>query len=363
MTFDVIIVGGGAIGAACAYHLARGGRRVLVLERGGTIGQAWRAAAGMLAPQIEAESDGPLFRLGVAAREHYHSLAPALGEATGIDVALWQEGIVQVARTEAEAGTLQRKVAWQRGTGQQCTWLEAAEVRARWPWLAPTRGAFWAQRDGALHPERLVRALLEDAKRHGAEIVSDTITRVLWQGDSATGVEGTAKRYHGAEVVIAAGAWSPQLSELPTRIPVVPVRGQMAALPWPEHAPRGIVYSHDGYLVAREGEAIVGSTMEHAGFEARTTPTGIETILTAAARLSPILAGAPRRTWAGLRPITPDGLPIVGQAPGRRGLWYATGHGRNGILLAGLTGLVMERLLSGQPAGDDVARCSPARFA
>ena len=82
MTFDVIIVGGGAIGAACAYHLARAGRRVLVLERGGTIGQAWRAAAGMLAPQIEAEDDGPLFRLGVAAREHYHLLASALRETT-----------------------------------------------------------------------------------------------------------------------------------------------------------------------------------------------------------------------------------------------------------------------------------------
>lgn len=362
MIFDVIIVGGGAIGAACAYHLARTGRRVLVLERGEAIGQAWRAAAGMLAPQIEADADGPILRLGLAAREHYRALAPMLQDATGIDVGLWQEGIVHVARTAAEADALQRKVAWQRNAGQPCVWFDATDVQARWPWLAATRGALFAPNDGALHPERLVQALLEDAKEHDAAVVHDTAVRLVWHADRAVGVEGAAGRYHGGDIVIAAGAWSGRLENLPAPIPVVPVRGQMAALPWPERTSRGIVYGHDGYLVARDDEAIVGSTMESVGFDAGTTTAGIETILAAATALSPVLSGSPRRTWAGLRPITPDGLPIVGPAPDRQGLWYATGHGRNGILLAGLTGLVVAQLLSGHPPGDDAARCSPARF-
>src|SRR5688572_14124698 len=170
---DVIVVGGGAVGAACARELASAGRRVVILEPGGSSGQAWRAAGGMLASQIEADGKDPLFELGLAAREHYRPLADALRETTGIDLGLWQEGIARVATSEVEADELRSKVEWQQRQGHMCSWLGPEEVRRRWPWLGPTVGALWAERDGALEPEHLVSALLKDAERLGAVLTND----------------------------------------------------------------------------------------------------------------------------------------------------------------------------------------------
>ena len=136
-SFDVIVVGGGPVGAATARELALAKRRVLVLEAGGELGQAWKAAAGMLAPQIEAGPEDPLLELGLEARELYPALAGELLETTGIDIGLWQEGIAAVAATEAEAAELRARCAWQRQQGHLGDWLDAEEVRSRWPWLGP----------------------------------------------------------------------------------------------------------------------------------------------------------------------------------------------------------------------------------
>jgi glycine oxidase len=141
------------------------------------------------------------------------------------------------------------------------------------------------------------------------------------------------------------------------------VRGQMAALPWPAGTRRAIIYGSGGYLVARGVEAIAGSTMEYAGFHSEVTSAGLARIFAAATALCPTLTSAEvRRTWAGLRPMTPDGLPIIGAEPRLQGLWYATGHGRNGILLAGLTGLLVKQLMTGEPTAEDIAPFSPTRF-
>jgi glycine oxidase len=362
-THDVIVIGGGAVGAACARELAAAGRSVLVLEPGGDYGQAWRAAAGMLAPQIEADGDDPLLRLGIAARDHYVPLAASLRESTGIDVGLWQEGIARVAGDDGEAGELRSKVASQQREGHTSAWLEPPEVRRRWPWLGPTAGALWSERDGALDPGQLVHALLSDARRHGAEVIRDSATAVEQTGDRISGVSGKAGRYSAHEVVIAAGAWSGQIAGLPRTIPVQPVRGQMAALPWPAGIGRAIVYHKDCYLLARGQEAILGSTMEYVGFQPEVTPDGIASIFAATMALCPgLVRGKLRRTWAGLRPVTPDGLPIIGPEPRLPGLWYATGHGRNGILLAGLTGVLVLQLLSRAPPAEDLSPFSPERF-
>lgn len=361
-THDVIVIGGGAVGAACARELAAAGRRVLVVEPGGDSGQAWRAAAGMLAPQIEADGADPLLRLGIAARDHYLPLAASLRESTGIDVGLWQEGIARVAGDDGEAGELRSKVASQRQEGYTAAWLDPPEVRRRWPWLGPTMGALWSERDGALDPAELVRALLADARRHGAEVVSDRVAAVEQAGGRVSGVSGATGRYAAGDVVVAAGAWSGQIDGLPRTIPVQPVRGQMAALPWPAGIGRAIVYHKDCYLLARGNEAILGSTMEYVGFRPEVTPDGIARIFAATMALCPgLVRGKPRRTWAGLRPVTPDGLPIIGAEPRLPGLWYATGHGRNGILLAGITGAMIRRLLDGEHPVD-VRALSPTRF-
>jgi glycine oxidase len=360
---DVIVVGGGAIGAASARELARAGHKVLVLDPGGDSGQAWKAAAGMLAPQIEADGADPLLAFGVAARDYYAPLATSLGSSTNIDIGLWQEGIARLASDPDEASELQAKVRSQVEQGYQATWLEANEVRARWPWLGSTAGALWSERDGALDPLQLVQALLADAGQHGAEIISDKAVAVEHSGGRISGVVGLERRYPASMVVVAAGAWSGQIAGLPRVLPVKPVRGQMAALPWPPGVGRAIVYHKDSYLLARGSEAILGSTMEQVGFEPRTTPEGIGQIFKATVALCPgLVRGKPRRTWAGLRPVTADGLPIIGPEPRLRGLWYATGHGRNGILLAGLTGLLVRQLIGGESLAADIAAFTPSRF-
>jgi glycine oxidase len=137
----------------------------------------------------------------------------------------------------------------------------------------------------------------------------------------------------------------------------------MAAFPWPAAARRAIVYGRGGYLVARGDEAIAGSTMEYAGFHAEVTSAGLARVFASATALCPTLTGAEvRRTWAGLRPVTPDGLPIIGAEPRLRGLWYATGHGRNGILLAGLTGVLVRQILTGDTPMEDLGPFAPDRF-
>ncbi|HEY8256098.1 MAG TPA: glycine oxidase ThiO [Gemmatimonadales bacterium] len=361
--FDVAIIGGGPVGAACARELALAGRRVVLLEQGGDRGQAWRAAAGMLAPQIEADPDDPTLEFGLAGREHYPGLAAALLETTGIDIGLWREGIARIAADEEEAGDLKSRVAWQRQQSHLSDWLDADEVRARWPWLAPTAGALWAPLEGALDPEKLVQALRADAVRAGTRIIEDTAIGVEQRGDRAVGVIGQRDRYAAGDVVIAAGAWSALLEGIPRPVAIAPVRGQMAALPWPAGARPAIVYGRGCYMMARGDEAIVGSTMEYVGFRSEVSPAGLARIFTSVTDLCPMLDRAQvHRTWAGLRPMTPDGHPIIGGEPRLHGLWYATGHGRNGILLAGITGVIVRQLLSGESPGENLQSFLPDRF-
>ena len=212
---DIIIVGGGAVGAACARELATRGRKVLIIEPGTEMGQAWRAAAGMLAPQIEADGSDPLLDLALHARDHYDGLAAELGETTGIDLGLWREGIARVALDQADAESLRLKVDWQKRQGLPCEWLGAPELRDRWPWLGPAVGALWAPRDGALDPERLVEALLKDARRKGATLIRDRIVGVDSAGSRVSGVIGEREHYRASQVVIAAGAWAGQMQGLP----------------------------------------------------------------------------------------------------------------------------------------------------
>jgi len=360
--YDVIVVGAGPVGAACARDFAETGRKILLIDRGGDHGEGWRAAAGMLAAQSGARPDDPLFELGIAGRERYAELGPLIQEKSGVDVGFWQEGIARVAADEGDAAMLRSQVAWQRQQGHLCDWFDAGEVKARWPWIGPSFGALWASRDAAVHPVRLVEGLVKDAQRLGATVVQDRITGIERRGDRVTGVIGK-ESYAGGEVVIAVGAWGREIAGLPRPLAVEPIRGQMAALAWPGGVPRAIVLGRGAYLVARDGEAVVGSTMEHAGFSPEVTAAGLAEIFTGVSALCPALArGEVLRTWAGLRPVTPDGLPIVGREPRVHGLWYAAGHGRNGVLLASITAVILTRMLAGENEIEHLAPLRPERF-
>ncbi len=362
---DVLIVGGGLLGAGCARSFACRGVSTMLLDSGTEGGIASTAAAGMLAPLAESGPEDPLLGLGVRARDLYHELAPVLAEETGIDIGLWSDGILQLAFTDEEAHQLRSDIAWQRQRGFKSDWLSPEGLHDECPWVSPQAlGALHAPEDGALTASALLQALLASAEKHGARLVHDQRVEALdIQQGKVTGVRTSTETYSAGAVVLAAGCWSGRIGGLPRPLSVEPVRGQMAAFAWPADAKPGIAYAGSHYVLKVGDEAFAGSTMEHAGFDASVTEEGLASVVGQARRISPTLQDeVPARTWAGLRPVTPDGRPIVGRDPDAEDLWYATGHGRNGILWAGLTGELIARLLTGEGVDHDLTPIDPARF-
>jgi glycine oxidase len=360
---EVAVVGGGAVGAACARALALRGLEVVIFEPGPDAAAASPASAGLLAAQIE-PTDEALLALSVRARDSYEPLAAELKETTGIDIGFWRAGIASIAFDEDTADRLKQEVARQRQAGLRCDWLDTEEMQERWPGAAPDcPGALVAPEDGALDPQALTRACLADARRLGATLRTERVTGIETAQDRVTGVRTPGGTTAVGHVVLAAGVWSPHIAGLPRPVPVEPVRGQMASTAWPASIPAAILYHDRGYVLARGAEALLGSTMEHAGFDCRVTNEGLAQIFREAVRLLPaLLHQAVQRMWAGLRPVTADGRPVLGADPDVARLWYATGHGRNGILLAALTGEIIADLIVKGETDLDFAPLSMERF-
>jgi glycine oxidase len=365
---DVLVVGGGIVGAAVARSLAQDEYVVEIVDSGRESGVATQASAGMLAPLAETDPEEPLLGLAVRGRDRYRELAPALEEETGVALGLWLDGILNVAFTDDEEGAIKGAVAWQRQRGLGTEWITAGELRDRCPGISPeARGAALAPEDGALDPLATLEALLLAATRRGARVVRGERVLGLEIADrTVTGVRTERGHRPAGAVVLTAGAWSGRVEQLPRPLSVEPVRGQMLAYGWPEGEPPAIVHTARGYVLRRGPEAIVGSTMEHVGFEAGVTPEGRERVAQVGARVYPALEGmTPHRAWAGLRPSTPDGRPIIGADPDLPNLWYATGHGRNGILLAAITGELVAWLFGGGAGNGleyDLSSVRPDRF-
>ena len=360
---DVVIVGGGAAGAACAREIAGTGRSVVVLEPGNRVGEGWRASAGLLAPQIDAWDDAPLYELGIAGREYYRDQAGALEDETGIACGLFDGGILRLAQGAEEAARLRDSVAWQRQHGHRTEWMDPAEVESEYPWIGRSDGALFAPQDGSINPIRLVEAFRASAAKRGATFVRDTAIGLILEGGRAVGVRGARGNYSAEAVVLAAGAWTGRLEGLPRPVSVEPVKGQMVAKRWPANVPPGIYYTGHGFVLERDGEALCGATAEHVGFAAEATAEGEADVVRWTNAVVPVLASLPvERRWAGLRPGTPDGLPILGAEPNAPGLWYATGAGRNGILLAGITAVSLCHLLAGEASFEGMESLRPGRF-
>jgi glycine oxidase len=362
---DVIVVGGGAVGAACAYALSHRGVAVTILEPGPAAGAATPAAAGMLAPFAETEPDDPMLALAVRARDRYAELVPALEEATGRDIGFRTDGILQLAFTEDEVARHKATLTRQRQAGFPVDWLSSEEVRALAPGVGPeVLGATLAPEDGGLNPMALRDALLECAVTHnGATLLPEGAEQLVFEGERVVGVRTAGGTITGDVVVVAAGCWSGKVRGLPRSLPVEPVRGQILCLPWPENDAPVIMYCGTGYVMERGGQAICGSTMERVGFDSATTDEGLRLIREMVSRIYPALATvAPLDSWAGLRPMAPDRHPIVGPDPVVANLWYATGHGRNGILLAAMTGDLIAGLYAGEEIEFDLTPIAPARL-
>jgi glycine oxidase len=345
---DVVVVGGGVVGACIAYELAKAGARVTVCDREAP-GQASRASAGMLAPLSEADGPGPFLDLGMESLRLHRPLAEELQERTGMDVGYRQSGLLRVALTEADEVAVRRRRAWHMQAGFAVAWLDPARARDAEPALSrDIRGAAYYDQEYQVSAPLLTRAALQAATDLGAVVrMGLNVEGFLVAGGTARGVRVPGETIRADEAVVAAGAWSGAFAELGPPLPVRPVRGQLVALRTPGTALRHMIYSSAGYLNTKaDGLTLVGSTQEEVGFDARPTAAGVAGLLQSVARLTPDLTEATfSHVLAGLRPGSPDGLPLIGRLPGWSGISVATGHFRNGVLLAPITALLITDLL------------------
>ncbi len=353
---DVVVIGDGLVGLCCAYTLVGLGARVHLVGRR-RHGFASSAGAGLLAPTIEAAS-GEAGIFALAARDRYRSYLGELEARTGIAVPLDPDGILRVASSDAEAISLRAQ------SNETTHWLTQSEVAALEPNLSAPHGALHHARDGMVDNIRLLAALESAVTVGGVLRLAADAVRLDFSNDVAVVETGVGTRIRCQQVVLAAGAWSRLIDGLPRPLPVIPLRGQMMALAG-VHVRRP-VYGFGGYLAPRhaEGFTIAGSTSESVGFTVATTDSALAEFRRVAAALVPDMQRADEiRSWAGLRPMTMDGLPILDRDPEIPSLIYACGHSRNGILTAPLTGEVVGALVSGAEVPYSLAPFAMSRFA
>jgi glycine oxidase len=365
---DVVIIGGGVIGLTIARALAlRGARDVALIEKNEFGREASWAAGGILAPQVEADQSDEFFRLACASRDMYPQFAAELKAESDVDVELNATGTLYVGFTGNDDLELRRRFAWQRAEHLRVEWLDGDEARQLEPCLSDkVRCALRFPDDYQVENRKLLAALLTANERLGVRLIGDCEARVLRiDGNKVAGLETSHGFIKTGTVVLAAGAWTSSIaSSPPLPIDIEPVRGQMLCFEANPQLARHVIYSSRGYLIPRrDGRLVAGSTTEHVGFDKRVTAEGIEKIKEMAFEISPAVSRLPLiDSWAGLRPRAQDDLPVLGRSEVIDGLVYATGHYRNGILLAPITGeLIAEAIISGKTP-PLLAEFSPDRF-
>jgi glycine oxidase len=350
----VAIIGAGVVGLGIAWRLAARGARVEVFDKGAAGAGASHAAAGMLAACAEAEAgEEILVALGRESQARWPAFAAELKAASGIDVELREEGTLVVALTADDQARLAHHLVFQHKLGLPLQWITSAETRRREPHLAgKLAGAVWSPQDHQVDNRKLAAALRIAAERAGAVIREHTaVKEISVAGGRADGIvlaDGT--KIAADAVVLAAGAWSRGIAGLAPELrpPVRPIKGQMLSLRMGAAAPllTHVLWVPGAYLVPRrDGRLLVGATVEEKGFDTTLTAGGLLTLLEAAWRALPAIEELPiEEMWVGHRPGSRDDAPILGPGP-VEGLIYATGHHRNGILLAPITADAIARLV------------------
>jgi glycine oxidase len=338
-----------------------------VLERSGIASESSGAAAGILAPRIHA-TGAALFALAMESHRRLPALAESLRDEAGLDVEYVQTGVLELAHDEVEEDALRGKTRQLQQAGHGVQWLEPKEVLDQEPNLAPDlRGALFDPDGFQIHPSRFAQALARAAAHRGVEFcVGTEALGIKREGAVATAVRTSGGDIAVGHVVLAPGAWANAWSaNLGFDLPVFPARGQILALAAVGAPVRRVVYGRGVYLLPRmDGTVVVGATDEQAGFDKSLTPNGLAWLLSTAPAVCPALANARfDRAWTGLRPGSSDEVPIVGPVPGWDNVTIATGHYRNGIMLAPVTAaIVADYVLRGETALPATA-WDPTRFA
>ena len=344
---DLVILGAGIAGLSAALAAADRGARVMVLDRPRS-GAASRASAGMLAPSVEG-LPATVLAAAIAARDSYPAYLAMLRDRTGIDVALERAGILELASDQRH---FERLATSARGS---VTVLGAEALAQLEPALAGHAGALLHAGDGSVDNVRLMDALdaaarlCPDITRVGAEIAGVEL------GGAPAFVASDGARFHAPRLLVASGAWAASLEGLPRPLAVRPVRGQLLLLD--VDPVRHVIYGGGGYAVPRGGRLLIGATSEEAGWVSEVTSEGRASLLAIASGIVPSLASAPVSDhWAGLRPMSPDGLPIIGEDPDEPALLYSCGYSRNGILFAPWCAGHLAAVIAGEGTSLDLGR-------
>ena len=362
---DAVILGGGIIGCSLAEELARHGRRVVVIERGRIGAEASSAAAGILAAQMDIPDPGPFFELCQASRRMYPRWVEHLERRTGRSVGYHVDGVLYLAATGREEQTMERRMRWQKKLGLPVERWSPKEVRQHEPAIdGRFKRGFHFPTEAQVDNVVLMEALASACRKAGVELREETtVRRPLIRDHALQGLETNHGIIQAPVVVNCLGSWADMAGVFPVRLPVEPARGQMLAFRGPKRLVRRAVMSERAYVVQRrDGQLLVGSTIERVGFDKSLTLDGMHGILCGLRHMSTALASCTFvDAWSGLRPYTTDKLPILGGTK-VEGLYVATGHFRHGILLAPITAhLIRELILQGR-SSFDLAPFSPARF-
>ena len=362
---DVIVLGGGIIGCALAEELARRKRRVVVIERGSIGAEASSAAAGILSAQMDAPTPGAFFDLCQAARRAYPAWVARIERASGQRVGYARSGVLYLAVSDAQARRMQQRAIWQRRLGLRVERWTMAQVRRREPAVdGGFRCGFHFPLEGQVDNALLMRALAQACRSAGVRVREQVTARrlILSQG-RVRGVETSQSVIRADVVVNTLGSWSPMIAGFPGRLPVEPARGQIVCLAGPKRLFHRPIMTDRAYLIQRrDGRLLLGSTVERAGFDKSVTLEGMYAILSGVRTISSRLdACAYVDSWAGLRPYSRTGYPILGRT-GVEGVYVATGHFRHGILLAPITAALMTDLILRGRSSFDLTPFSLGRF-